>query len=108
MEFQAAIDLYLDIIRRFEKIEGKPWGAEGAMMELTKQVGELSKNVMMREGYYFFDAADKDNLKKKIGNELADVLGQIIRIADHYDIDLLAAHVDARREEAALLTQKGV
>jgi hypothetical protein len=37
-------DLISDIrknISRFEKIEGKPWGVEGAVIELSKQVGEL-------------------------------------------------------------------
>lgn len=38
---------------RFEKIEGRPWGVEGATIELIKQVGELAKYVMVVENYYF-------------------------------------------------------
>jgi hypothetical protein len=32
----------------------------------------------------------------------------VIRIADFYPIDLLKAHVDARREEDSILAGKGV
>ena len=35
MTFQEAIQLYRDIYHRFEKVEGKPWGVNGAMIELT-------------------------------------------------------------------------
>jgi hypothetical protein len=53
MTFSEAIALYRDIYHRFETIEGRPWGVEGAMMELMKQVGELAKYVMVAEQYYF-------------------------------------------------------
>ena len=54
MSFNEAVNLYHDVIRRFEKIEKRPWGVEGAVMELTKQAGELAKYVMQKENYYFF------------------------------------------------------
>ena len=53
MTFHEAIALYRTIYHRFETIEGRPWGAEGAMIELMKQVGELAKYVMVAEYYYF-------------------------------------------------------
>ena len=53
MTFREAIGLFRSIYRRFEKVEGRPWGAEGATIELVKQVGELAKLVMLAEGYYF-------------------------------------------------------
>ncbi|MCL2514142.1 MAG: MazG-like family protein [Oscillospiraceae bacterium] len=106
MSFNDAIGLYRDVIRRFEKIEGRPWGAEGAVMELAKQVGELAKYVMQQEKYYFFSVDAEEN-KKNISDELADVFGQIIRIADYYKFDLLEAHIEARKGEARCLDENG-
>lgn len=102
VSFHDAIELYRDVYHRFEKIEGRPWGVEGATIELVKQVGELAKYVMIVENYYF-SGRDKQSgyeaNKEKIGNELADVIAQVIRIADHYQIDLVEAHIQAREEE---------
>ncbi len=111
ISFTEAIELAKQIIRRFEKVEAKPWGVEGGMIELSKQVGELAKLVMVQERYYFPDR-DKldskyDTSKEKIGDELADILFAIIRIADHYGIDLNHAHIKAREDEDVLLKSLG-
>ena len=37
MSFQEAIELYREVYHRFEKVEGKPWGVNGAVIELSKQ-----------------------------------------------------------------------
>ena len=76
------------------------------MMELTKQTGELAKCIMMQENYYFFQVDNEKN-KKQLANELADIFGQIIRVADYYQIDLLQAHIEARKEEDSILLQEG-
>jgi len=112
MEFKEAIELAHSIIERFEKLERKKWGVEGAMMELSKQVGELSKLVMMHEKYYFEDRDKLDKQyevnKEKIADELADILYAIIRIAKEYDIDLEGAHIKARKQEDEFLKTKNV
>ena len=51
------------------------------MIELTKQMGDLSKCIMLQENYYSYQGKKPENLKENIGNELADILGQLIRIA---------------------------
>ena len=103
MTFKEAIDLTKSIIKRFEKIEGKPWKIDGSMIELAKQVGDLSKLVMSYEGYYPKNRGKRDKqyeaTKDKIADELADLLLVIIRIADYYDIDLEKAHIEARKGE---------
>jgi NTP pyrophosphatase (non-canonical NTP hydrolase) len=94
--FQEIIDRSLEVINEFKKVEKKPWGAEGAIIELMKQVGELSKLVMVTEGYYM---AGRDNSpeyqssKEKIGDELSDILLMTIRLADHYGINLEETHL---------------
>ncbi len=110
MTFREAIGLARAIYRRFEKVERRPWGVEGAMIELVKQVGELAKYVMVAEKYYL---AQRDQMPQyqvdpqKVGDELADILYAVFRIADYYGIDLVAAHIQARKSEAAWLTQLG-
>ena len=110
--FQEAIDKIKHNIARFQQIEGKPWGVEGAVIELAKQVGQLSALVMNREGYYFAER-EKDNTTylssdEKIGDELADILFAVVRIASHYDIDLVALEAMTRGSEDDFLKQKGV
>ena len=112
MTFQQVIDRANEIIERYEKIEGKPWGAEGAVIELAKQVGELSKLIMVKEGFYFADRAQMHQgyeiSDKKMADELADILRCIIRLAKHYNLDLLEADTQACKEDDEVLKSKGV
>ncbi len=112
MTFNKAIELARSIVKRFEKIEGKPWKAEGSMIELSKQLGELAKLIMVQEKYYFNNRNETNNQyetnKEKIGDEMADILYALVRLADHYDIDLLQAHIKAREAEDEFLKTKGV
>ncbi len=111
LSFQDAIDLSRSIYHQFEKIEGRPWGAEGAIIELVKQVGELAKLIMVAENYYFVGREKLPGYearKEKIGDELADIFSQLVRIADYYQIDLVEAHIQARKEEEESLIETGV
>ena len=110
--FKDAIDETRKSISRFQKIEGKERGVEGAVIELAKQVGELSALIMNQEGYYF---SGRDKLSDKyassqdsIADELADIMFAVTRIADHYDIDLVATNQKTRKMEDEFLKTKGV
>jgi len=97
LTFQEIVKKTLEVVKKFEKVEQRKWGIEGNMIELSKQVGELAKNVMMLEKYYLAkrwqESKYKDASKEEIANELADILLIIIRIADLYGIDLEKAHL---------------
>lgn len=108
MTFQEAIDLFRQVYKRFEKVEGKPWGVEGATIELAKQVGDLAQLVMVKENYYAPFIQEPEDIDERIGDELADIFGQIIRIADYYSIDLEEAHIKARRGEDESLRELNV
>ncbi|MDD5605801.1 MAG: MazG-like family protein [Patescibacteria group bacterium] len=99
LSFKETIDLTRQVINRFKEIEGRPWGIEGAMIELSKQVGQLSRLVMSYEGYYFPNRENLDkqyeSTKEKIGDELSDIFYAIVRIADHYDINLEQVNLTA-------------
>ena len=99
-------------IERFEKIEGRPWGAEGAVIELAKQVGDLSAQIMTKEGYYF---QNRDKYRDKyststedIADELADITFAVTRIAKHYNIDIMAATQKAAEEDERWFAENGI
>jgi hypothetical protein len=105
--FSEMIEMYRDVVRRFHKIELNEWNAQGAVIELVKQVGELSKWVMYKERYYAFEE-NEETVNRHLGNEMADVIAQVIRLADVYNIDLEKAYIDAREDEAKYLDSRGV
>ena len=109
LSFKEAIELAKDRIHRMQKLEGKPWNAEGSFIELGKQLGDLAKVIMRYESYYYQEnQPDKENLKNELADELADLLYIIIRLSDHYTIDLEKAHIDARNKEDLFLRSKGL
>lgn len=104
--------LNLARIKRFEKIEGRPWGAEGAVIELAKQVGDLAALIMTKEGYYFQNREQyRDKYSKNteaIADELADITFAVTRIAKHYNIDIMEATKKAAQEDERWFKEKGI
>lgn len=82
------------------------------MIELAKQVGQLSALVMNRENYYFSERERLDPkyiaTDDKIADELADIMFAVVRIAEHYDVDLVAVNAKTRKAEDKFLKTKGV
>ncbi|MBR5316949.1 MAG: MazG-like family protein [Lachnospiraceae bacterium] len=107
MTFKEMEEMYRAVVKRFNKIELQPWNAEGAMIELMKQVGELSKQVMIKEKYYAL-TDEVPNVDERLGNEMADVVAQVMRLADYYKIDLEKAYIEAREDEDQYLKSRGV
>lgn len=105
--FAEMEDMYKEIVKRFQKIELQERKAEGTMIELVKQVGELAKQVMIKERYYALEGEVTD-VDARLGNEMADVVAQIMRLAGHYKIDLEKAFTEAREEEDRYLKSRGV
>lgn len=89
--FSALVKQTNEMINKFQDVEQKPWGVEGAMIELSKQVGDLAKMVMVAEKYYLQSRGSNKEYEaspKKIADELFDIWFCIIRIANYYKIDL--------------------
>jgi len=107
MTFLEMQEMYNGIVKRFNKIELQDWKAEGAMIELSKQVGELAKQVMIKEKYYALTGEVMD-VDERLGNEMADVIAQVMRLASYYDIDLEKAFIEAREDEDRYLKSRGV
>ena len=107
MTFTEMQNMYEKIVQRFSQIELQEWKAEGAMIELSKQVGKLAKQVMIKEKYYALTGEVTD-VDERLGNEMADVIAQVMRLAMHYNIDLERAFVEAREDEDRYLKSRGV
>ena len=105
--FSEMQEMYREVVKRFGKIELQDWKAEGTMIELSKQVGELSKQVMLKEKYYAY-TDDTAVVNAKLGNEMADVIAQVMRLSDYYGIDLEQAFIAAREDEDQYLRSRGV
>ena len=105
--FTEMEEMYREVVKRFNKIELREWNAEGAMIELSKQVGELAKQVMIKEKYYALESEVCD-VDERLGNEMADVIAQVMRLADFYKINLEKAFIKAREDEDSYLKSRGV
>lgn len=67
---------------------------------------------MNREGYYYphreKEGDEYDSSTDNIADELADIMFAVVRIADHYSVDLIATNVKTREDEDKFLKGKGV
>ena len=96
LTFEELKQRSLALINEFKKHEKKEWGPEACVLELQKQLGELAKFVMSAEKYYIKQRDNMDQYavtKEKLGDEMSDILFNLIRLADHYGIDLEAEHL---------------
>jgi len=100
--FQELAQMNRQVAAEFDAHERRPWSLEIVMIELAKQVGDLAKAILTTEGYYLGDRDGKPGYQAgtdRVANELADILYCLMRVADHYQIDLAEAHVRARTAE---------
>src|SRR5258705_7299159 len=107
--FQDLIDMTRKVIAAFDRVERRPWTIEATTIELMKQTGDLARRIMQQEQYYLPDRDQRPEYQASvddIGDELADILYCVIRIAEHYQIDLEAAHIRARRNEMRYVGQE--
>ena len=96
------IEINRTVATAFDERERRSWGVETLVMELAKQVGDLARAVLTTENYYLADRDDDPSYgggTSRIANELADILYCVIRLADHYEVDLEEAHLSARSAE---------
>ncbi|MCK4745323.1 hypothetical protein KAS41_04635, partial [Candidatus Parcubacteria bacterium] len=75
----------LEIKTKYNKIEPIKWGLKQDFMGLIKDIGDLSKILMVYDGYR--NDFNQDT-KKALEHELIDVLWAIIVIADKTEVDL--------------------
>ncbi len=90
----------------FQRIENRTWTVETTVIELMKQVGDLSRRFLTYEGYYLADRSQHPAYQtdvENIGNELADILHSVFLLSAHYGVDLERAVVTAHQGERAYM-----
>lgn len=89
MDFSQAVKETKRLTDLFEtRIELKNWDIMAMVIELTAEVGDLADSIMMHEGYRPLRVGDKIDIQ----DDIVDILFMIIRIANHYEIDLGKAY----------------
>lgn len=89
MEFQEIIKQAKEIRDNYRK-SGKPWGEAEYLQGFMKDVGDLSKLIMARNGFREVEG----NVDEKLAHELSDCLWSVIIIADELGIDLEKSFVE--------------
>lgn len=102
MQVSEMVTATRQLIMLFQKVEPRPWGIEAMMTELAGEVGTLADSVMIKEGYRQLRDGDTLDLE----DDLADVLFMLIRIADHYHINLETTYMQMIQSTQAKLEKR--
>lgn len=70
---------------------------------LSEEVGELAKAIRNKKGLYIEKGKEKPHAQQELASEFADVLGYLLELANHFEVDLASAFhkkeaVNAQRE----------
>ena len=102
MQISEMVTMSRQLIALFQKVEPRPWGVEAMLTELAGEVGTLADSVMIKEGYRRLRDGDTLNLE----DDVADVLFMLIRIAEHYQINLEATYTQMVETTQAKLEKR--
>ncbi|MGY0216222.1 MazG nucleotide pyrophosphohydrolase domain-containing protein [Endozoicomonadaceae bacterium StTr2] len=61
---------------------------EWFLLKLTEEVGELTQSYLKMKGQARTQGADPETLRADFEKEVADVLGQVLLLANNHDIDV--------------------
>jgi NTP pyrophosphatase (non-canonical NTP hydrolase) len=102
MEVSEMILMTRRVTRLFDKLVDE-WQPSVMVTELVGEVGTLADSIMIREGHRPpRESSDTIDLE----DDVVDVLFMLIRIADHYDIDLEQAYKNMILETREKLEQR--
>jgi NTP pyrophosphatase (non-canonical NTP hydrolase) len=88
MEVSEMIAMTREVTRLFDKLVGR-WNSSVMVTELVGEVGTLADSIMIHDGH----RPPRENSEAiNLEDDVVDVLFMLIRIADHYDIDLEQAY----------------
>lgn len=77
---------------KLQEIDGYPkWSATERMAGFVKDVGDLSKLIMVKDGL----RRGSKNINQELEHELSDCLWSVMVIADELNIDLEVSFVDS-------------
>lgn len=83
MDFQEIIKKTRDAHAALEQAASKGFPIHAWMIDLMEETGELANAILVKEGY-----KTTKRQKAELGDSLADILFDLILIADQYGLDL--------------------
>ena len=75
----------MEIRNKYEEIEPKAWGVEQIFMGMVKDVGDLSKLLMINGGYR---SDFNEDCREKLEHEIVDVFWSSLVLAQKLDVNL--------------------
>lgn len=84
----------LEVWNSYHKQGTHPWTREVAAQDLQYQIWSFAKLVLQLQNFRYREWLSEDEIKKKMADELADILAEVIFVADGYQIDLPQAWQD--------------
>ena len=87
MNVSEMIEMTRDITRLFDEAVG-PWDVSVMVTELVGEVGTLADSIMIQEGH----RPSRNGGRVDLEDDIVDIMFMLIRIADHYDIDIENAY----------------
>lgn len=85
----------MKIGKKYTESNPKQWGVEQVFMGMIKDIGDLSKYLMVN-GQYRKDI--EGDIRKKIEHEISDVLFNAFVLAKYLDVDVEKAYDEGMRE----------
>jgi|GEM_PF-1097071 DNA repair photolyase/NTP pyrophosphatase (non-canonical NTP hydrolase) len=106
MKVSDMVEMTREVTRLFDRDVGE-WNVNVMVTELVGEVGTLADSIMIQEGHRPSRNGDHIDLE----DDIVDILFMLIRIADHYKVDLESAYSDMikrtrRKLEDRLSTRK--
>lgn len=95
-----------EIFKNYEKQGTLPWDYKIASVDLTYQVGSLTKAVLQLQNYRYSEGKTPEELKKKIADELADILAEVLIIADDLHIDVYEAWENMKQSDHKKINER--
>lgn len=102
-DFEKMQKRAVEIRSLYNKYDSRPWGIDQVFMGMIKDIGELSKMLMVKGGYR---TDFKRDLEQNIRHELSDLLYSVFVLADKAGVDLKGAFLKSMDEIAKLDFEK--
>ncbi|MBO8125765.1 MAG: hypothetical protein H0Z38_00845 [Firmicutes bacterium] len=91
------IRAYQQWVKEFDQERG--WDlcpGTDTMVHVLEELGEVARCLLALHGYRSTDSAHREEFKKELGEELADAVTFLVKLAYTYDIDL-ASYLEANQ-----------
>ncbi len=77
-----------ETFKKYESQGTEPWTFETAAQDLQYQIGSIAKCVLQLKNKRFVEGLSEEEIKRVLSDELADVIADVLFIADDLGIDI--------------------